>query len=326
MSLPHRHAVAPDDDFMRGEPCATQNEAQDLPVEVIAELQQQLGDPIRVTPTNSRPRLNSHWICTGSDSRRIFVKRFGTPHAAREALVYERVLRRCKLPVPTFRSNLMADGSTWLLIDFVERAPPVCEGELLSLLARALATLHNNSLALDLLVRELRVPEVNDRYRMACERSLRYLTAMRDSERFGSSSRTLSRRLCELANWSSEAVWISSYQPGLVHGNVHLGNVIVAERGDDCPPGISLLDWADTGMGSPLEDLGTLVADVPGRLSLVRDSYSNAGGYPFDMSALTRAFHFQLFVEVAWHAFLAVTTSDPYELRLFHARASLFGL
>ena len=239
--------------------------------------------------------------------------------------MYERILSRSNLPAPRFRGNFKTTQGTWLIIDVVEGVRPVTESDFVCL-SSTLAVLHNQSEVSARLVRETPELGVPPRYSTACERSLRYLEDLSNSKNQSLASRRLARRLIDLADWLSEAQLIFGSHSGLVHGNLHLGNVLVAARENGGEPRVVLLDWPDIGIGSPLEDLGTLISSVPGRLLLIRDSYAASGGHYFEVTSLTRAFHFQLFVEAAWHAHLAVTSSDPYESRLFNRSARTFGL
>lgn len=302
--------------------------AQDpLPAgDVLVELRQHLGEDLQFKRIDSRRHRTRKWLCKGRDSsQRLLIKRLGEKEA-REAQVYERVLRACSLPAPRFWGAIEEAGWTWLLMEYIDGDTPVAERDFADL-AIALSALHSDQKALALLPTELQVPEAPRRYASTAARSLRSLRALCDSETIHESARDKSRRLISLADWLAEATWLASGPLVPVHGNVHLGNVLVRQMASPGSSQVVLIDWPDMMLGSPLEDIGTLAADAPGRMDLIRNAYHKAGGCSIDASDLRRAFRFQLFVEVAWRAArLALKAAEAGEIREFHVRASLFGI
>ena len=64
----------------------------------------------------------------------------------------------------------------------------------------------------------------------------------------------------EVAAWL-DAHRPTSWQPGLIHGDYHLGNVLCAP---DRPGLVAIVDWELATIGDPLLDLGWLLATWPG--------------------------------------------------------------
>lgn len=58
----------------------------------------------------------------------------------------------------------------------------------------------------------------------------------------------------------------ASAQPGLVHGDVHFANVLIAR---DAPELVAFVDWELATVGDPLLDLGHMIATWPGRPATV---------------------------------------------------------
>lgn len=297
-----------------------------FPTAVLVELQQRLGEDLKFRRIDLRNQRTRKWLCCGRDSsQRLLIKRLGQEEV-REAQVFKRVLRSCSLPAPRLLGAVEAAGWTWLMIEYIDGDAPVTERDFAEL-AIALSALHRDQKALALLATELQVPEAPKRYASTGARSLRALKALSDSEIMDESTRDKSRRLSKHADWLAEATWLASGRLVPVHGNVHLGNVLVRAIASRGSSKVVLIDWPDMMLGSPLEDLGTLAADAPGRMDLIRIDYCEAVGSSIDASDLRRAFRFQLFVEVAWRAGrLLSTAATSGEIREFHARASLFGI
>jgi aminoglycoside phosphotransferase (APT) family kinase protein len=70
----------------------------------------------------------------------------------------------------------------------------------------------------------------------------------------------------ELPHLESIGEWLetnrpSHWEPGLIHGDYHLGNVLCAL---DSPALVAIVDWELTTIGDPLLDLGGLLATWPG--------------------------------------------------------------
>lgn len=297
----------------------------DLPKELMAKLRLLLGEDLHFRRIDAHRNRTSKWICSGSNcSKRLVIKHLGLKES-REALIYERVLRPGDLPAPRFWGAVEDVDGTWLIIDYIDGVIPVSENDF-SDLANALSALHNNQQALELLSNELQVPKAPLRYTAIVERSLQSLSALCKSQIVHSSIRLKSRRLIQLADWRQEAAWLAMGPMVPVHGNVHIGNVLVQWMKCLESSKVMLIDWPDMMIGSPLEDLGTLVADVPARMDLIRIAYGEASGNPIDARDLLRAFHFQLFVEVAWRAGLVLENPESKEIGEFYRRASLFGI
>jgi aminoglycoside phosphotransferase (APT) family kinase protein len=301
-------------------------ESTDFPTAVLVGLRQHLGDDLQFRRIDLRNQRTRKWLCSGRESsQRLLIKRLGKEEA-REAQVFERVLQSCSLSAPRFLGAVEEAGWTWLMIEFIDGCAPVTERDFADL-AIALSALHRDQKALALLATELQVPEAPTRYASIGARSLRSLKVLSDSGIINESTRDKSRRLIGRTDWLAEATWLASGRQVPVHGNVHLGNTVVRQIASPGSSQVVLIDWPDMMLGSPLEDLGTLAADAPGRMDLIRNAYREAGGGSIDASDLRRAFRFQLFVEVAWRAArLVLKSAEAFEIREFHARASLFGI
>lgn len=300
-------------------------DTNDLPKELLVKLRLHLGEELHFKRIDSHRNRTSKWICNGRDcSQRLVIKRLGLKES-REAFIYERVLQPGNLPVPRFWGAVEEVNGTWLIIDYIDGEIPVSERDF-SDLAIALSALHNNQRALALVANELQVPNASLRYEAIVERSLQSLNALYNSQIVDSSIRLKSQRLIQLTDWRMEAAWLSMGSMVPVHGNLHIGNVLVQWMNCLGSSKVLLIDWPDMMIGSPLEDLGTLVADVPARMDLIRMAYGEASGSPIDARDLLRAFHFQLFVEVAWRAGLVLEYPESKEIGEFYRRASLFGI
>src|SRR5687768_10171228 len=114
-------------DTKNGYLAETSFEAHPVPLGVVAELRRLCGEPIYGESMDGRCNRSPKWVYTSPrNSQRIVLKRLSaTPED--EAVVYERVLRRCDLPAPMLRSSVVEDGWRWLLINFVEGLRPVAE-------------------------------------------------------------------------------------------------------------------------------------------------------------------------------------------------------
>jgi len=235
------------------------------------------------------------------------------------------VLQPGNLPAPRFWGAVEEDTGTWLIIDYIDGEIPVSERDF-SDIAIALSALHKNQRALDLSVNELQVPAASFRYAAIVERSLQSLKALCNSQIVNSSIRLKSQRLIRLADWRLEGEWLAKGPMVPVHGNFHLGNILLQWMNSVGYSKVLMIDWPDMMIGSPLEDLGTLVADVPARMDLIRIAYGEASGSTIDARDLLRAFHFQLFVEVAWRAGLVLEYPESKEIGEFYRRVSLFGI
>lgn len=296
-----------------------------LPKELFFELRLHLGHDLHFRRIDSHRNRSSKWICNGSDcSRQLLIKHLSLEES-REAFVYKRVLGPSNLPAPRFLGAVEGGTGTWLIIDYINGEVPVSEHDF-SDLAMALSELHNNQLALTLVANELRVPKASLRYAAIVERSLQSLNELYNSQIVNSSIRLKSERLIQLTDWRQEAVWLAKGPMVPVHGNMHIGNVLVQWMEGVGSSRVVLIDWPDMMIGSPLEDLGNLVADVPGRMELIRIAYGEASGSPIDAQELLRAFRFQLFVEVAWRARLVLKEFETNETREFIKRVSIFGI
>lgn len=300
-------------------------EANDLPKELFIKLRLHLGEDLHFRRIDSHRNRTSKWICNGRDcSQRLVIKRLDLKES-REAFIYERVLRPGNLPAPRFCGAVEEATGTWLIIEYIDGEIPVSERDF-SDLAIALSALHNNQRALALLANELQVPKASLRYAAIVERSLQSLNALYNSQIVDSSIRLKSQRLIQLTDWRLEAAWLAMGPMVPVHGNLHIGNVLVQWMNCLGSSKVLLIDWPDMMIGSPLEDLGTLAADVPARMDLIRIAYGEASGSTIDARDLLRAFHFQLFVEVAWRAGLVLEYPESKEIGEFYRRASLFGI
>jgi aminoglycoside phosphotransferase (APT) family kinase protein len=74
-----------------------------------------------------------------------------------------------------------------------------------------------------------------------------------------------STRRAHLPGIADLARWLDSrrpqrWQPGLIHGDFHLGNVLIK---DDSPDLLAIVDWELSTIGDPLIDLGWLLATWP---------------------------------------------------------------
>lgn len=300
-------------------------ETNDLPKELFVKLRLHLGEELYFRRIDSHRNRTSKWICNGRDcSQRLVIKRLGLKES-REAFIYERVLQPGNLPAPRFRGAVEEVNGTWLIIDYIDGEIPVSERDF-SDLAITLSAMHNNKRALALAANELQIPKESLRYAAIVERSLRSLNALYNSQSVDSSIRLKSQRLIQLTDWRLEAAWLAMGPMVPVHGNLHIGNVLVQWMNCLGSSKVLLIDWPDMMIGSPLEDLGTLVADVPARMDLIRIAYGEASGSPINARDLLRAFYFQLFVEVAWRAGLVLEYPQSKEIGEFYRRASLFGI
>lgn len=300
-------------------------QTNDLPKELFVKLRFHLGEDLNFMRIDSHRNRTSKWICNGRDcSQRLVIKRLGLKET-REALIYERVLRPGNLPAPSFFGAVEDAADTWLILDYIDGEIPVSERDF-SDLAIALSALHNNQQAMALVANELQVPKASVRYAAIVERSLQSLNELCESQIVNSSIRLKTQRLIQLTDWRLEAAWLARGPVVPVHGNLHIGNVLVQWMNCLGSTRVLLIDWPDMMIGSPLEDLGTLVADVPARMDLIRIAYGEASGCPIDARDLLRAFHFQLFVEVAWRAGLVLEYPESKEIGEFYRRASLFGI
>ena len=57
-----------------------------------------------------------------------------------------------------------------------------------------------------------------------------------------------------------EEEWPPSFEPGLIHGDFHFGNVLYRREG---PEIAAMVDWELTTLGDPLVDLGGLLSHWP---------------------------------------------------------------
>lgn len=95
-----------------------------------------------------------------------------------------------------------------------------------------------------------------------------------------------------LPNVGAICQWLDSHRPAagstsVIHGDVHIGNVLVDERGRVT----ALLDWELATLGDPLLDLGQLVAtwpDAEGRSRLGPIASPNVAGFPPASTLLER--------------------------------------
>ncbi len=284
-----------------------------------------LGEDLHFRRIDTHRNRSSKWICNGHDCSQSLVIKHLDLKESREALIYERVLLPGNLGAPRFWGAVKEAAGTWLIIDYIDGDIPVSERDFADL-AIALSALHNNQQALALMSNELQVPKAHVRYAAIVERSLQSLNALHNSQIVNSSIRLKTQRLIQLADWRQEAKWLATGPMVPVHGNLHIGNVIVQRMNSFGSSKVMLIDWPDMMIGSPLEDLGTLVADVPARMDLIRIAYSEASGSSIDARDMLRAFHFQLFVEVAWRAGLVLEYPESKEIGEFYRRVSLFGI
>ena len=297
----------------------------DLSKELLAKLGLYLGESLHFKRIDSHRNRTSKWICTGSDCNQILViKRLGLKES-REALIYERVLLPGYVPAPRFLGAVTDPTGTWLILEYINGEIPVSERDF-SDLSITLSALHNNQQAFALIANELKVPKASLRYAAVVERSLRSLNALCNSKMIYSSIRLKAQRLIRLTDWRMEAAWLAMGPMVPVHGNLHIGNILIQWMDFLGSSKVLLIDWPDMMIGSPLEDLGTLAADVPARIDLIRIAYGEASGNPIDARDILRAFHFQLFVEVAWRAELVLEYPESKEIGEFYKRASIFGI
>lgn len=302
-----------------------ESEIDDLPKGLIGKLRLHLGTDLHFSRIDAHRNRASKWVCYGCNSnKRLLIKHLGLKEL-REAYIYERVLHPSKLSAPRFWDAFEETTGTWLIIDYIDGKNPVTERDFIDL-AIELSALHNNQRALSLMSNELQFPKASMRYAAIVERSLQSLNELFNSQTINITIRLKSQRLIEHSDWRLEAEWLAMGSMVPVHGNLHIGNVLVQWIYGSGSTKVLLIDWPDMMIGSPLEDLGSLIADVPARMDLIRIAYSEASGKLIDARDLLRAFRFQLFVEVAWRAGLMLEHPESKENREFYRRASLFGI
>lgn len=304
-----------------------QNEfsAINFPKELVHTLRFYLGEEIRFRRIDAHRQRSCKWICSGRDCRQSLVIKHLDLKESREAFIYEQVVQTSNLPAPRFLAAIKEEAGTWLIIDYIKNETAVSERDF-SDIARTIATLHKNKQALILLAKDKQIPKASLRYAAVVERSLKSLEALYSSKYVNSTIRQTSQRLIQLADWGSEAAWLAKDAMVPVHGNLHIGNVLLQWQVSFGNNRVLLIDWPDMMIGSPLEDLGTLIADVPARLDLISEAYSTVTDKAVNKKDLLRAFHFQLFVEVAWRAELVRRYPEGKEVKEFYRRASLFGI
>ena len=97
-------------------------------------------------------------------------------------------------------------------------------------------------------------------------------------------------------------------RPGIMHGDLHLGNVLVDPGGRGVA---ALVDWELATVGDPLLDLGELIATWPGqdgRSALGRPATpADGGGWPFgqDLAAAYQAASSRDLAALDWYVVLA---------------------
>lgn len=104
----------------------------------------------------------------------------------------------------------------------------------------------------------------------------------RQVDRWGSqlaSYAQLDRRTSRLPRQESIAAWLHAHrprtwQPGLIHGDFHLGNVLFRH---DEPTLVGIVDWELASIGDPLLDLGHLLTAWPGSGALYPDRIDAVG-------------------------------------------------
>ena len=88
----------------------------------------------------------------------------------------------------------------------------------------------------------------------------------------------------QVAGWLAEHT-PADWEPGLMHGDFHFGNVILDR---DQPRIAAIVDWELSTIGSPLLDLGHLLANWPDADHPDRTGVPNAPGMPSPSEAVER--------------------------------------
>ena len=81
----------------------------------------------------------------------------------------------------------------------------------------------------------------------------------------------------DVAHWLAANI-PATYRPGVLHGDFHVGNVMVDPEGEV----LAIVDWEMATVGDPLLDLGWLVATwpVPGRIDVIGSAIGRLAGLP----------------------------------------------
>lgn len=290
-----------------------------LPPLVVDQITAKIGRFVSNRLVRGRGRCPK-WLCISEDrAQLLLVKCLSSPYF-READVYRQVLPLISVPRPRLLL-IVEDAATnlyWLVIQFIQGTSPAFPRQISGVL-QTLASLHDMTFNVhDLSLPVLREPvrRLTYMYRCATE-SIAQVSALplgRCTE--------IAKQILEYPCGFSDVHWLSLSANTLVHGNVHSGNVIL----DASCAGTRafLIDWADSDIGSPLEDLGDVLCEWPCSLELILSDYRPSSIRPDIVNAesLLRAARFRAYLSLGWLAGRVLKGS----LRAAHKFSDVGGL
>ena len=270
-----------------------------LPPLVVDQITAKIGRFVSNRLARGRGRCPK-WLCISEDrAQPLLVKCLPSPHF-REANVYRQVLPLITVPRP--RLLLIVEDTSakvyWLVIEFIPGTSPAFPSQI-SRVLQTLASLHDVTFNVhDLSLPVLREPVTRLTYMYRCATES---IAQVSSLSLGRCTE-IAKRVLERSHEFSNIHWLSRSANTLVHGNVHSGNVIL----DASCLGTRafLIDWADSDIGSPLEDLGDVLCEWPCSVELILSDYrpSSIRRDIVNAESLLRAARFRAYLSLGWLA------------------------